>query len=440
MANRKTVDQQIREYVENPELRLQLTQNSEFASLLEAIENTYISMEQEIKTIEQTLNYRTRAYNYSQQLLTKQNQEISHRAYHDSLTGLPNREYLLERLEASILQSHRNNTPFALLFADLDEFKSVNDIYGHDYGDQVLQQVAKRLRTVIRETDTIARLAGDEFCILLMNVDSPAHSARVAQAIFRQFKKPLQIKEHTFQIAMSVGISHYPEDGKTTSTLLKNADIAMYEAKQKGSNKLQFYEKRLTEQVTQRLEFEKDLAKAIEKEQLKIRLQPQLQTRSGNLIGATATLFWEHPVRGQIDSKYFYDVATDNRLLLPVFEWLLEQCCGQIQFWQKHKQPPITISVPVDSRQFLHKLFIKSVVNILSAYPQSNNFLEILVSEDVIVSDKDLAMGQFRKLNKLGLKTALSQCRSGLIPTEFFKQASIQSLHLDKNLIQEMEL
>ena len=438
MAEKLSLEQQIQEHIKDPELRHLLTHSKDFAPLLESIESTYSKLQRELRATKQTLDSQSRAYNSSQKRLTIENQEISHRAYHDSLTGLPNREYLLERLESSILQSQRNNTPFALLFIDLDKFKIVNDTYGHDYGDQLLQKVAIRLETVIRETDTIARLAGDEFCILLMNVESPTDSARVARTILREFTQAIDIKSQSFQVNMSIGISHFPEDGKTRTTLLKNADIAMYEAKQKGSNRIQFYEQRLTEQVTQRIEFEKDLAQAIKKEELNIQLQPQLKTESGELLGATATVYWQHPIRGKITAENFYDIATDNRLLLPVFEWMLEQCCLQIEYWKEKELPSVQISIPVIRQQFLHKNFIKSLINTLKRHPKAVSSLELLVSENVVAKDSNLAMRQFKQINALGLGTALSRCGSGLLPAGFFQKAKIKSIHLDENLIKEI--
>jgi len=439
MPKNLTLEQQIEKYIDDPDLRHLLNHSADIAPLLDSIEDTYSSLARELKSVKRTLEYRTRAFETSRKLLTKKNQEISHRANHDSLTGLPNREYLYERLNSSVLQSQRNDTPFALLFIDLDKFKIVNDNFGHDIGDILLQKIAERMRTVIRETDTIARLAGDEFCILLMNVESPTDSARVAHSLLRKFTQPFQIENNDFIINMSIGISHYPDDGKTTTTLLKNADIAMYEAKQKGTNHIQFYEKRLTEQVSERIEFEKDLYEAVENKDFCLQFEPVLNTDSKDLTAAIVSVSWLHPVRGRIYPKNFYDVVTDKRLYLPVVEWVIEQCCLQLKIWENKQLPDISISVAIEKGQFLHKELIRSIITILNRYPNAAKCIELTVSEDIIAVNQNLALRQFKQLDKLGFKLAISNCGSGLLPMNFFQKANINSIYLDSSLVQKLD-
>ncbi len=439
MPEKLTLEQQIEKYIDDPELRYLLKHSDELAPFLESIENTYNVLNRELRSVKQILKYRTKAFETSQQLFTLKNQEINHRANHDSLTGLPNREHLLERIDASILQSQRSNTHFSLLFIDLDKFKLVNDHFGHDIGDLLLQKIAKRLRTIIRETDSVARLGGDEFCILLMNVESATDSARAARSLLNKFTKPLTINGQQLEIDMSIGISHYPEDGKTITTLLKNADIAMYEAKQRGPNNIQFYEKRLTEQVAQRIEFEKDLYEALIKKEFELQFQPMLQTGSGDLSGVIVTEFWLHPVRGRICSEQFYEIATDNSLFLPMLEWLFEQCCLQIQIWKKLQLPCVDISIAIEQGQFLHKALMASLLPIMSRYPEESKYIVFTVDEEIIAINQTLALTQFSQLAKLGIGIAISNCGSGLLPVNFLQKANINSLYIDSELIQEMD-
>jgi len=439
MPNSLTLQQQIEKYVKDPDLRHLLTHNSDLVPLLNSITETYSTLNRELRSVKQTLEKRTGEFKKSHQKLTIKNQEISHRANHDSLTGLPNREFLLERLNTSILQFQRNKNPFALLFIDIDDFKSVNDSYGHDYGDVLLQKIAKRLKTVIRETDTIARLAGDEFCVLLMDVESPSDSARVARSLIRKFDQPFEIEEHQFQVTMSIGISHYPEDGKSTSHLLKHADIAMYEAKQQGTNHIQFYEKRLTEQVSQRIEFEKDLYLSIEKQELQLQFQPVLESKSGNLSGSKVSVSWQHPVRGHIHQKQFFDVTTDRRLYLPILEWVIEQSCLQLESWENKQLPCLKLSVPVEQGQFFHKDLIERLTSLLDRFPEAKTLIELTVNENVIAVNQELALSQFKKLNKLGWQVAISNCGSGLLPIIFLQKSNINSIHIDNKLIQKID-
>ncbi len=439
MPNNLTLKQQIEKYVKDPDLRHLLTHNSDLVPLLNSITDTYSSLNRELRSVKQTLDKRTGEFEKSHQKLTVKNQEISHRANHDSLTGLPNREYLLERLDTSILQFQRINSPFALLFIDIDDFKSVNDHFGHNCGDILLQKIALRLKTVIRETDTIARLAGDEFCVLLMDVESPADSARIARSLISKFDTPFEIDEYEFQVTMSIGISHYPEDGQDTSSLLKNADIAMYEAKQRGPNHIQFYEKRLTEQVSQRIEFEKDLYQAIDKQELQLQFQPVLESGSGNLSGSRVCVSWQHPVRGLILQKQLFDVTTDRRLYLPILEWVVEQCCLQLESWENKQLPCLKVSIPIEQGQFFHKKLIECMTSLLKRFPEAKSFIELTVNENIIVVNQDLALSQFKKLNKLGWQFAISNCGTGLLPIIFLQKSNINSIHIDSLLIQKVD-
>ncbi len=439
MLKNLTLKQQIKKYVKDSDLRHLLTHNSDLVPLLNSISDTYSSLNRELHSVKQTLEKRTGEFIKSHEKLTNTNQEISHRANHDGLTGLPNRGYLLERLDTSILQFQRINSPFAILFIDIDNFKSVNDHFGHDYGDILLQKIAQQLKTIIRETDTIARIAGDEFCVLLMDVESPADTARIARSLMSKFDTPFEIHEHEFQVTMSIGISHYPEDGQDTSSLLKNADIAMYEAKQRGANHFQFYERRLTEQISQRIEFEKDLYKAVDKQELQLQFQPVLEPGSGNLLESRVCVSWQHPVRGLIPQKQFFDVTTDRRLYLPILEWVLEQCCLQLESWENKELPCLKVSIPIEQGQFFHKKFIESMTSLLKRFPEAKSFIELTVNENIIVINQELALSQFNKLNKLGWQFAISNCGTGLLPIIFLQRSNINSIHIDSLLIQKID-
>jgi diguanylate cyclase (GGDEF)-like protein len=372
------------------------------------------------------------------QAIAKSFDEMQHRAYHDSLTGLPNRQAFYERLENTLIQAQRTNLPFSLLFIDLDHFKAINDHYGHEAGDQLLKEVANRFKSVLRESDMVARISGDEFCILLSNIESPAHSARVVRTLFNQFRKPVELANQQVDVHLSVGISHFPDDGNSADELLRHADIAMYEAKQQEENSLHFYEKRLTEQVSERVEFERDLSAAINNDQLHISLIPNLETATGKLIGAQASLDWQHPVRGVINSSHFFDVATDKRLLLPLLKWFTQACCEQLVEWHQQYQVPLQLSIPVDYRQFLHQEFLDCLTKIAKQFPKQVDAIELLVDEKVVSKDPTLALQQFRALHQLGFQSGLSGCGRGLLPAGFFKRGRISTLEIDSQLLSNM--
>ena len=407
--------------------------NPDLYELFDTIESQFDDYQQSINRYKQRLDNTLSEIESAKHIQSKQYKSLSYRVYHDELTGLPNRNYLFERTDATILQAHRSAHRFALLFIDLDDFKFVNDNYGHDYGDKLLKTVAVNLKNAIRETDMIARLAGDEFCILLMNLEGPSTAARIAKSIFQQFEKSIELDNYTFQINLSIGISLFPDDGQTTKQLMKNADIAMYEAKKNGSNQLQFYEKRLTEKVVERLEFENDLSSAISQDQLSLTLQPELMISSGQINSASVDMHWQHPIRGEVKAEYFFQGTSNSQILMPLLSWQIQQCSRLTAHWKAQGLDCPRLKIKLDERQLLHKEFFKYVSQGIQSFEEESQHIEFMVSETTLSKNEDLARRIIKQTEKLGFKVGITFNTLGFLPTALLESCGITTIQLNAN-------
>lgn len=418
-------------YIQDPELRQLFSNAPELQLLQDGIKKEFQSYEDKIRRYQERLRFNLE--DKQPRTSDKEIKSLAYKAYHDVLTGLPNRTYLFERIESAIMQAHRSANPFALMFIDLDGFKSINDNYGHDFGDMMLQLVANRLIEIIRETDMVARLAGDEFCVHLMNMETAAQSARVAKAIIEGFKEPIKVGNNEYQINLSIGISHYPMDGQTTKQLMKNADIAMYEAKKQGSNLFQFYEHRLTEQVTERLEFERDLSDAIVAQQLELTFQPYLDLSTGKIKLVDVDMNWNHDVRGLINSELFYQGTANTQVLMQLLRWQVSECCRLQEAWKMRGYPNATMRIHVDEKQFFHKeLFIY----LTQGTNKSTEIdIELVVSEATFQSDPDASKRILRQAHKQGFKSGLDFKGAGFLPVETLKGTTLNSLILEHSTL-----
>ena len=426
MASKPKFNNLIDKHVHDPELKQLLLNNPDLLELASGVDGHFEEFEEQLLRYQERLRFNIKDIESSSKVKPQQVKSLTYQAYHDPLTGVPNRNYLLERTEAAILQAHRTSNPFALMFIDLDGFKSVNDSFGHDFGDMMLQLVANRLIETTRETDMVARLAGDEFCVLLMNMESAAQSARVANAIFKSFEKPVKLDGYEFKINMSIGISHYPMDGQTTKQLMKNADVAMYEAKKKGTNLFRFYEQRLTERVAERLEFEKDLSAAIEKQEFQLSLQPFINSNTGHIEAIDVGMQWHHPERGVVDSELFFHGITNSHILMPILQWQIEQCVALQQVWKMRGYPSAPMRVMVDHRQFLNKELFKYLSLGLGNTQTSDSDIELIISENTLNNRTDLAKRILVQAHRQGFKTGIQFQSQGFLPLE-----TLQSCHLN---------
>ena len=430
MKPKVSLNRLINSTIQDPELKQLFLSTPDLVALQDEIRKQFQLYEEQIVRYQERLRFNLKDTHTKNGDDEKELKTLTYKAYHDSLTGLPNRTYLYERIEAAIMQAHRSANPFAIMFIDLDGFKTINDNYGHDFGDKMLQVVADRLIEFTRETDMVARLAGDEFCVHLMNMETAAQSARVADAIIKGFKKPIQLDDVEFVINLSIGISHYPMDGQTTKQLMKNADVAMYEAKKRGTNLFQFYEHRLTERVNERLEFEKDILVAITEQQIALSFQPYLDLESGHMAALDTGMEWQHGIRGKIDSTLFYKGVSNSHILMRLLQWQVMECCRLQRNWQMRGYPVVTMRVFIDSKQFLHKELFKYLAKGLGETSTTDVDIELVITESSLYSQPELSKRILVQANKLGFKTGINFTTSGFLPITSLQDSGIHSLSI----------
>ncbi|WED43085.1 EAL domain-containing protein [Legionella cardiaca] len=360
-------------------------------------------------------------------------EQLQYQATHDSLTQLPNRALLSDRLAQLISYSKRNNTIFCVLFFDLDRFKLVNDSFSHFVGDQLLQDVVNRIRQAMREEDTLARLGGDEFVAILKSQDE-THIAKVAKKLLDIFHEPFNVSSHQIWITPSIGIATFPRDGQTTSELLRNADIAMYRAKEQGGNQFQFYTYSLGKKSVARLELETELCQAIENNEFFLCYQPQLDFTTRRLVSAEALIRWRHPKKGVLLPINFIPLAEETGLILPIGEWVLTEACKQNKRWQDIGLPEIRIAVNIATKQLKHPNFGQVIRRILAETKLEPNFLEIEITENVILTSIEAA-SIFNDLKELGIHLALDNFGSGYMILNHLKVFPIDRVKIAQSYI-----
>ena len=339
-----------------------------------------------------------------EQKITEQNkseEKISHMAYHDQLTGLPNRRLLIDRLNQVIARGDRQNKLAALLFLDIDHFKFIYDTLGHVKGDEVLKDVAKRLKKCIRKSDTIARHGGDEFTILVQDLDKVEDVTNVIEQIFASFEAPFITEEQNFFLTVSMGVSIYPSDGEDAEILLKSADIALYNAKDEGRNTYQLFSSSMKESAIKRISIENKLRGAIEKEEFVLHFQPQVNFKTNEVVGVEALLRWQDSESGLITPGEFIPLE-DTGLIIPIGEWVLRTACEQNKLWQENGLKPVNMSVKVFTRQFMQKDFIKKVDGILRETKLNPKYLELELTESILIEDVESTLKILHDLKNLG--------------------------------------
>ncbi|NEZ61362.1 EAL domain-containing protein [Leptolyngbyaceae cyanobacterium CCMR0082] len=358
-------------------------------------------------------------------------------AYTDELTGLASRASFYQNLEASIQRSDRNISRLGLLYIDLDNFKSVNDSLGHDAGDLLLQEIAKRLQAVTREIDFVARLGGDEFCILVHDVDDDYAAAHMAQRCLDVISKPVELSARKFTPACSIGIAHYPNDGKDLSTLIKAADTSLYAAKERGKNQYAFYKSKLTQKAEYQFRVEQNLREAVEKQQLSLVYQPQIQILTGNIIGVEALSRWNHPQLGQISPIEFIATAERIGMIKPLTEWVLTTACNQAVAWKKAGLPAIRMAVNISPIHFLDKDFVSLIKRVIDETGMVPSELELEVTESVVQTDQQ-NLSIFRELKDLGVLLAIDDFGTGYSSFASLKHLTVDCLKIDKYFINDM--
>ncbi len=365
-------------------------------------------------------------------------ERIAHQANHDALTGLPNRNRLNDRIEQALALARRSGQHVAVLFMDLDGFKFVNDSYGHPFGDALLCTVAARLQVVVRESDTVARLGGDEFLILLPSLDRAEDAQQVAAKVLDAFKVQISHGGRDLQLSASIGISVFPDDGDDGALLLQHADVAMYHAKAQGRNRYQCYASEMGMQAQERMELEGALRMALERQQLEVHYQPQVERESGRIVGVEALLRWTHPTLGKVSPARFIPLAEETGLIIPIGEWVLRTACAQAQSWHAAGHGTLSVAVNMSARQFQQQDVPALVGHVLAATGLPARFLELELTESVLMHDTDQVVRTMQRIKQLGVRLALDDFGTGYSSLSYLKRFPIDVLKIDQSFTFEV--
>jgi diguanylate cyclase (GGDEF)-like protein/PAS domain S-box-containing protein len=361
---------------------------------------------------------------------------IQFMASHDALTGLPNRALLNDRLSQALLHARRYDHWLTVLFIDLDNFKFVNDSLGHNAGDQLLKTVAGRMVDCVRATDAVARLGGDEFVVLLLDQPkSPDIISVTARKLQAAIAEPVRLNGHNVKVTSSMGIANYPGDGTDAETLLANADVAMYRAKEVGRDNFQFYTPELNTKVHEQFLLQEELRNAVARSEFVLLYQPQVDLRTGCIFAVEALIRWKHPTLGMISPIKFIAMAEDTGLIVPIGDWVLHEACRQNKAWQHAGLPPIVVSVNVSARQFKEKNLVSRVVDALKESGLEAKYLELELTESLIMQDVELAVATMEELRGLGVKLSIDDFGTGYSSLSALKAFPVARLKIDRAFI-----
>ena len=364
--------------------------------------------------------------------------ERAHSAEHDFLSGLPNRKLLKERTDFAIALARRHMKKLAVLFLDLDGFKHVNDSLGHSIGDKLLQSVAARLANCVRGTDTVSRMGGDEFVVLLSEVEQAEDAAITAARMLEAVAEAHTIEEHDIHVTTSIGVSVYPDDGLDAETLIKCADTAMYQAKENGRQSYQFFETTMNARAVERQLIEQGLRRALERKEFTLYYQPKVDLRTGKITGAEALIRWTHPDRGMISPDRFIPVAEASGLIVPIGAWVLREACTRTQSWVDLGLPPITIAVNVSAREFQNKTFSESLFATLFETGLDPRSLVVELTESVLVKQSDTAALILEILRGRGVHVAIDDFGTGYSSLSYLQKFPVDSLKIDQAFVRQI--
>jgi len=365
-------------------------------------------------------------------------EKIEHLAYYDSLTNLPNRFMFIESLEHELNRAKRNKDKVAVLFIDLDRFKNVNDTLGHDVGDVLLKEVSRRLEDCIRKHDIVARLGGDEFTIVLTQVKSSNNVTVVSERILKAIRPTFDISGHNIYITPSIGISLYPDNGTDVKNLVKNADTAMYCAKDTGKNNYKFYNLDMNKKISRLMELETGLCEALENDEFVLHYQPLMDLKTHEIVGVEALLRWQHPKRGLLSPGNFISVAEETGLILPISVWVLKNACAQNKMWQENGHKPINVAVNVSAKHFCKTGFEKFVNDVLNETSLDAKWLDIEITETAIIEESVFALEILTNLSNMGIKLSLDDFGTGYSSLSYLKVLPINTVKIDCSFIRDI--
>lgn len=369
----------------------------------------------------------------------KDEERLNYLANFDSLTGLPNRALFQDRLGQVITRASWNKRAIAVLFLDLDRFKNINDSFGHTFGDVLLKSVAERLKECIRDGDTVARLGGDEFVVILDDLAIPDHTFFIAEKILAGLSKPFILQNRELFITASIGIAIYPNDGDNYETLVRNADTAMYRAKEQGKNNYQIYSPALNAKVSEHLELENSLRHAMEREEFILQYQPKIDLVTGKIVGTEALIRWDRPGSKKIvPPGDFISLAEEIGLILPMGNWVLKEACAQNKAWQSMGLPPIGIAINISATQFQQHNLSEVIAHTLSNSGLHPGFLELEITESTIMKSAETAELTLRQLDRLGIDISIDDFGTGYSSLGYLKRFPVSTLKIDRSFVQDI--
>jgi diguanylate cyclase (GGDEF)-like protein/PAS domain S-box-containing protein len=364
--------------------------------------------------------------------------QLNHLAYHDALTDLPNQVLFKDRLKQAIALSRRSDQMQAVLLLNLDRFKAINDSLGYTSGDRLLQSVAQRLTSCVRESDTVARFGGDEFAILLTQIPRAQDAANVARAIKQALNQAFIFDDQEIFVSSSIGISIYPQDGRDTAGLLKTAGVALQRAKVQGGNNYQFYTAGGTTRALKQLVLESNLRQSLDRDEFFVQYQPQVAIQDFHLVGMEALVRWQHPSLGVLYPKDFITLAEESGLIIALGDWILRNACAQNKSWQDTGLPPMRLSVNFSARQFQQPTFITDVSQILKETNLDPRWLELELTESSIMKDPEEAIEKLHELKLMGIHVAIDDFGTGYSSLNYLKRFPIDTLKIDKSFVSDV--
>jgi diguanylate cyclase (GGDEF)-like protein len=368
----------------------------------------------------------------------KAERQMEYLAHHDTLTGLPNRVLVQDRFVQAKSRADRDGTKLALLFLDLDGFKTINDSLGHGVGDALLRQIAERLGGCVRDSDTISRLGGDEFLVLLSGIASADDTGPVLLKVLERLHEPVRVEARELSTSVSIGVSIYPDDGRDFDTLLKKADMAMYRAKDAGRNTYRYFDEQMNVEAVEQLALRSDLRHALERSEFVLHYQPQIELATGRVVGAEALVRWNHPERGMVMPMRFIPAAEESGLIIPLGAWVMHEACRQAAAWRRAGLPPLVMAVNLSAVQFRRGDVEQTVLAVLEAAGLPPEWLELELTESILIHESEGALATVRRLKQQGVRFSIDDFGTGYSSLSYLKRFEIDKLKIDRSFVRDL--